>query len=191
MKIAILIVAAGESKRLGRPKQLVSYKGKTLLYHTIRECLETEVKDVYLVLGANKEEIETQIVISDCTVVYNENWKKGMGESIASGVKKIVEKEDYDGIIITVGDQPFLSSKILNRLIEKAKKEKKPIIISKYKEGAGPPSFFDKEYFSELMELSTDEGAKGVIKKYKEEVLFISFEQGDIDIDTPEDLRFI
>jgi molybdenum cofactor cytidylyltransferase len=189
MKIAILIIAAGASRRLGQPKQLVPFRDTFLLNHIIQECETSEVGTIYIVLGANVERIQPRLS-DDLATFYHPNWNDGMGTSIAFGIQELISK-DYDGVIITLGDQPFFSSFLLKKIIQKRTETNGKIIISNYEKGMGPPSFFEKSLFSELLQLKGDVGAKSIIKKYKEEIQRISFPKGYIDIDTPEDLKII
>ena len=189
MKIAILIIAAGASRRLGQPKQLLNYKKSFLLNYIIQECKASKIGDVYVVLGANYEQIQPKLD-NDITVLINDNWQKGMGNSIAFGFQKLIQ-EDYEGVIIAVGDQPFFSQNILQSIIGKQNNTNSSIIISKYKIGQGTPCFFDKKLFSELVKLQGDIGAKPIIKKYKDYVQMINFPKGNIDIDTIDDLKYL
>ena len=112
MKIAILIIAAGASRRLGQPKQLVPFRDTFLLNYIIQECQTSEVGTIYIVLGANAERIQSRLS-DDLTTFYHPNWNDGMGTSIAFGIEQLKSK-DYDGVIIVVGDQPFFSSFLLD-----------------------------------------------------------------------------
>ena len=188
-KIAVLIVAAGESKRLGQPKQLVKKNGVTLLENSLNEIIKSRVGDLFLVLGANAKMILSEIQPTDYQLITNKNWNRGIGESIAFGIKRIIKEENYEGVIISVADQPFLTSAILKK-IKKEISGNRIIIKSKYEEGAGPPVYFSQHFFEEMKNLSDDNGAKSLIKKYKELVINIDFPQGNIDIDREEDLVY-
>ena len=188
MKFAILLIAAGSSSRLGQPKQLLPFRGKTLLGNSIQVCLESLVGEVHLILGAHQEAILEKVKTKGCQVHINPNWQEGMSTSIAFGVQQILDK-NYDGLIISVADQPFLQKEHLIQLIENYKQQQKPIVISQYEEGKGPPTFFAKTHFEELSKLSGDDGAKAIIKKHLSQVSFVSFLKGDIDVDTIDDLE--
>ncbi len=189
MKIAILIIAAGASRRLGQAKQLLPYKNTFLLDYVIQECKASKIGDIYLVLGANCESIQPKIDTS-ISSFFNEDWPQGMGNSIAFGVQKIIHK-NYDGIIIAVGDQPFFNRHILQSIINKMSETNASIVVSKYKNGKGTPCFFNKKLLTELTQLKGDIGAKPIIKKYKHQVEIVNFLNGNIDIDTIDDLKYL
>lgn len=186
MRFSIIIIAAGSSSRLGQPKQLLPYKVGNLLSHTITACCESEIGSIHLILGANHKAILKETEIDACQVHVNPNWQNGMGNSIAFGLKQI--NKNIEGVVITMADQPFLEKGHLKQLIEK---QSAGIVLSKYEEGKGPPTFFSKDYFDELSKLSGDDGAKVVIKKHQSIVQFVSFPKGNIDIDREEDLKYL
>ncbi len=188
-KIAILIVAAGESKRLGQPKQLLRKNGITLLENSLNEIVKSRAGKPFLVLGANAELILSEIQLTDYQIIINKNWTRGMGVSIAQGMKTIIKENDYTGVIISVADQPFFTANILKKIRENILDEKM-IIKSKYEEGSGPPVYFSQHFFGEMTKLSGDDGAKPLVKKYKNLVVSIDFPKGNIDIDTEEDLKY-
>jgi len=185
-KIAGLILAAGSSSRLGRPKQLLRYKDKTLLGHTIAVANEAGLIDIYVVVGKENAQID-----AECTKVIkvrNEHWKAGMGSSLACGMKALMQESvEYEGLVLLLSDQPYVNAQLLKALIEAGVAG--GIVVSDYGVGAGPPSYFDKVYFSALAELRGDVGARGIVKAHKEKVTKIHFPKGQFDIDTPEDLK--
>ena len=186
---AILIIAAGASRRLGQPKQLLPFKNTFLLNYIIQECEASQVGDVHVVLGANYNLIQPKIDVQ-IPIFYNKNWEQGMGNSIAFGMQKIIQKK-YKNVIIAVGDQPFFNRIILHKIIQKQVDTNTSIVISNYESGRGTPCFFDKKLFSELTQLTGDIGAKPIVKKYKHQVEMIDFPKGNIDIDTVDDLKYL
>lgn len=191
MKIALLIIAAGRSARLGQPKQLLSFRNTFLLDHIIKECETSNVGDIFVVLGANKELIEPRLNQSILKkTFYNPDWANGMGTSIACGISNI-QNENYDGVIVLLSDQPFFTSNLLNQIIERQRNTLARIIVSKYQKGMGPPTFFDKSLLEALSKLKGDVGAKPVIKQHIKEIETIFFEKGNLDIDTIDDLKWL
>lgn len=189
--IGIIILAAGQSKRLGQPKQLLSLGQKTLLQHTIDSALELQFP-VFVVLGANETNIRQSLQHENIHIVINEEWEEGMASSIRKGISALTQ--DYlqtDGIIILVCDQPFIESSILEILIKEQKNNDVRAIACTYSDKLGTPALFHKSLFMELMELKGDIGARQILKKHKEEIASIEFKNGKWDIDTLEDFMEI
>ncbi|SDM45145.1 molybdenum cofactor cytidylyltransferase [Daejeonella rubra] len=188
--IAVIILAAGRSARLGSPKQLLSYRGKTLLQHSIDIALESQVSPVMVVLGSNKEMIEKELDQTNILIEENTLWESGMASSISCGINKLnAIAPDSEAVILMVCDQPFVSASLLNELIKQHRETGKPIIASSYENTLGTPALFHKSLFSELSALEGESGAKSLIKKYSQKTGSISFDQGSIDIDTRENYR--
>jgi len=187
--IPLLIVAAGASRRLGRPKQLVELESDLpLLQKLIDIVLNIPMLDVRVVLGANAEEIQKKIIWKNVRIIHNPNWQQGMGSSISSGIYSLEEKI-YSGVIISVVDQPFLSKAIFERILDKVVLGKEQIILSQYLNGSGPPVYFSGHFFSELKKLTGDAGAKPIVSRNRGVIDKMPFDLGHIDIDSEEDLN--
>ena len=186
-KIALLVIAAGSSSRLGQAKQLLPYRNSFLLQYIIEECLASEIGKVTVVLGANQAQIAPKIAPLNCTICYNPDWAAGMGTSIATGIATLNSNE-YQGTIIVLSDQPFFTRSLLHALLAKQVATQAPIVAAQYAKGMGPPAFFDANLFPELKKLKGDVGAKPVVQQHFEEVVFVSFPKGHLDIDTEADL---
>ncbi|HEV7378754.1 MAG TPA: nucleotidyltransferase family protein [Dyadobacter sp.] len=185
----LLILAAGNSSRLGEPKQLLPYKGKTLIANVVDSGITANLQPVIVVTGAYSESISPEIAHSSVIVIHNERWQDGMSSSIRAGISAAQKIPSLQGIILAVSDQPFVQSDLFLALIETAKSTRKGIVASFYDGTMGTPVLFDGQYFDALMNLKGAEGAKKLIKKFAEDVASTSFELGGIDIDTQEDYR--
>ncbi|SHH61091.1 nucleotidyltransferase family protein [Flavobacterium defluvii] len=187
-KTGIVILAAGNSSRLGRPKQLLEYKESTLLKNTVSEALKVPNSFVLVVTGANKVIIEKELNSAEITLCFNAEWENGMSSSIVKGLNELLLlNPDSEECIFAVCDQPFVTSLVFENLIQESHKTEKGIAASAYSETLGTPVLFHKKYFNELLELKGQEGAKKIIKKYWDDVVSVPFEKGNIDIDTAED----
>jgi molybdenum cofactor cytidylyltransferase len=186
---AIVILAAGDSSRLGRPKQLVEVNGKTLLQHTIDVAIKAKVEMVCVVLGSNYQILEDHIKGRQVEIVHNKNWQDGMATSITCGLNYVLAVQaDTDKIIFMVCDQVYVNTELINALMAKQIETQLPIIASAYGETFGIPALFSKEMFGELLELSGETGAGKLIRKYKEKVATVFFDKGEIDVDEESDL---
>ncbi len=185
----IVVLAAGGSKRLGSPKQLVDFKGKNLLSHTITTAQKTGIVDIVVVIGGHAKLIQSTLVGLNVIEVVNTNWKDGMSTSIVSGLNALLNlKPNLEGIIIMPCDQPFVTHDLLCALIDKYKQTTASIVASGYNNILGCPAFFHKSIFPNLLALKGDTGAKLLIRSNPDLVETISFVLGSIDIDTAADL---
>ncbi len=190
--IGLVILAAGASTRMGAPKQLLYYQGCSLLRHLAEEAIASECQPTVVVLGAYAEQIKPEISQLPVQVVENMQWALGMSASIRAGIKALNGScQNLEAVVIVLCDQPFVSSQIINQLIESYHSTGKPIIASEYAGTLGVPALFSKSCFSELTTLRGSEGVKQVIKKHVHQVFGIPFPAGAIDIDTPKDYQFL
>jgi molybdenum cofactor cytidylyltransferase len=181
----IILLAAGQSARLGKPKQLLKYKGKTLLEHSLQIANETQLKPIVTVLGANLDLLKETIQPINTNIVINQQWSEGMASSIRCGMEEFIRiSPTIAGVIIMVCDQPYVTPKLLTDLVEKHAHSSKPIIASIYNSNIGTPALFDKTIFALLLSLKGDSGAKKIMKSNPDWVETVDFPFGEIDIDT-------
>ena len=184
----VVILAAGKSNRLGSPKQLLKYKGKSLLQHAADAAIGTGLNPVFVITGARTEMMEKELVNYPVHLVYNESWEEGMASSIRCGVETAKRiRPEVDGILFMVCDQPFADTVVLNELIARQKETGMPIAACVYDDIIGTPAIYHKSIFSELMSLKGDIGAKKIISAHKDYLATISFNSGITDIDTATD----
>lgn len=185
---AVIILAAGQSSRLGKPKQLLKYQNKTLLQHAIDTAKQTSIENIIVVLGSNADTILKEIETSAIQVVKNDNWQSGMASTIRCGIQASQTlRATIQAAILMVCDQPFVTSDLLSILIKKQEETGKPIIASRYGDTIGTPALFCKQFFAQLMDLSGDTGAKKIMIEYGDLLDSVPFSQGGIDIDTIDD----
>ena len=189
-KTGIVILAAGNSSRLGRPKQLLEYKDSTLLKNTIHEASLVPNSTIIVVTGSNTELIENDLNSAQIKTCFNSEWESGIATSIAKGLKELlISCPDCENCIFAVCDQPHITSHIFKGLIQQYQNNEKGIVASAYAETLGTPVLFNEKYFDELFELEGHEGAKKIINRFIGDVIAVSFEKGNIDIDTIEDYK--
>lgn len=185
MKIAILILAAGESKRMNGIKQLLPWKNTTLLGNAIEQAIQSKVNAVYVVLGANANQIAQTIAHYNIQTIENKNWKNGLGNSIACGVNFLKENQlQYDAILITLADQPLITAADYNALIDKYAQKEAKIIASETNNTPSVPAIFDAVYFEKLAQLNEDKGAKEILIAAQKEVYVLRSNTKMMDIDT-------
>jgi molybdenum cofactor cytidylyltransferase len=186
MNVATIILAAGASRRLGRPKQLVEYDGRTLLVRAITAA--QGVGEVFVVLGAGAEEIRKELGGDAVRVVFNSEWEEGIASSIRAGVKVALEKE-ADGVLLMACDQPRVTAEHLGELrwsFEECGGGR--IVASEYAGVFGIPAVFPRAEFATLLALKGDEGARKILRNAGAEIVAVKLAGGELDIDTPGDL---
>ncbi|MES2474347.1 MAG: nucleotidyltransferase family protein [Verrucomicrobiota bacterium] len=188
MTTAIIILAAGESSRMGRCKQLLEFQGVGLLDRCIATAIAIPEAQVIVVLGARAEEIRATLDPSVVAIVENPDWQNGMGSSIRSGLlAALATHPDLARAIFLTCDQPFLTPDILEKLIAAHDRTNCLIAASGYSATLGIPALFDHSLFPELLSLDGAGGARGIILKHRDRTTEIPFPDGAIDIDTPAD----
>ena len=185
-KLAVLILAAGSSSRMGVPKQLLKWKGTNLLQYCINSVKDLNADAVHLVLGANADKIRSKIKANQITILVNEHWKNGLGNTLAFGVNYITTTlPDIENILIMLADQPLIDSNYLKLLIKTHFQHKKKLTCTLYQEHQfGVPAIFNKKYFDELSQLDDDQGAKGLLKKHSSDVIALNGTNIITDMDT-------
>ena len=188
MNVAAIILAAGSSSRMGRSKQMLEINGEKLLAKTVKTVLASQIRDVVVVLGA-EEHVHRQILKAFAvSVVFNDQWTKGMGSSIKAGLHHLVSSgSTCDAILIFVCDQPLLTPEIISTILQRFEQTKKPVIASGYANVPGVPVLFASSYFPKLEQLPDDHGAKSIIQQNPSDVVIVLFPGGEIDLDTIED----
>jgi molybdenum cofactor cytidylyltransferase len=188
-RTGVIILAAGNSSRLGRPKQLLPFRGQTLLTHTVTETLHAGLTPV-VVTGAFHTEVKESLCGHSIDIIFNPDWAEGMASGIVAGLSNLLLLHpDVDSVIIAVCDQPFISSALLAQLVSTFDMSGKGIIACAYADSVGTPVLFGRHYFEQLLTLTGGEGAKKLLKQYPDDLATIAFSGGDIDIDTAEDAR--
>jgi molybdenum cofactor cytidylyltransferase len=193
MSVAAIILAAGASSRLGRPKQLVEFRGETLVARAIRLALEAGAEPVIAVLGAEYETIRAAIASTRAQTIRNENWEQGIAGSVHAGLRVVAESApDAAGAMILTCDQPRLTAEHLRALLVAFAALREPgIVASNYASVRGVPAIFPREVFPELYALEGDRGARALLARPSVPVVARDFDGGEIDIDTPTDLAGI
>ena len=205
--IGAVILAAGGSSRFGRPKQLLTFRGETFVRRAVRAAAEAGCNPVIVVVGGNSDAVQSEVDIRDsrissssaqaletralvpsaarATVVENASWREGVGTSIRRGLEQL--PKSVEAAVFLTCDQPFVDASVVRKLIAACEKSGRPIAASSYANTLGVPALFDRSCFEALLALPDDSGAKTLIASRPDEVASIAFEEGAIDIDTPED----
>lgn len=182
-----LILAAGGSRRLGRPKQLLRWQGRTLLDTAIDTARAVLGERVIVVLGAQAEAIHAAIDLGSVKTVTNPDWQEGLASSIRAGIKAL--PASAQAVLILLCDQPLIGPEHLEKLLSAWQSEPDLIVASQYHLSAGVPAVFPVAYFGRLAALTGDQGAKLLLKELDPSVLKIPLSETGLDIDTPTDFE--
>ena len=189
--IAAVILAAGTSSRLGRPKQLLQLGDRTVIEHVVDRTLSSSVDRVVVVLGHEADAIRKVLENRDVDVVFNESYLDGQSTSLNSGVRHAIGLGDCEAIVMVLVDQPSSTTAVIDRVITAWRNSTSPIAIALYGNHRSHPAIFDRDVFPELLEVTGDQGARGVLRKYGDQVLEVDSGLIDLppDIDTEEAYR--
>ena len=175
---------------MGRSKQLLEINGEAMLCKCVKIALTANPDNVVVVLGANEKPHREVIEKFPVKIIPNHFWKTGMGSSIKTGLNYLLQSgSELEAVIILVCDQPSLSSEHLQRLTDTFTGTQKPIVASAYANSSGVPVLFGRSFFSNLLLLPDDQGAKKLVQQFPERVELVDFPEGADDLDTEEDLQ--
>ena len=184
---AVLLLAAGASRRMGRPKQLLPVGGVPLVRAVAEQMLRSQVGPLIVVLGAGAPEILPCLHGLDARMVLNEKWEEGMGSSIRAGMRALVKLTPTPAsVILALADQPGLPAGHLGRLVATHRESRAGIVASAVDGVARPPVLFGAAWFSRLGELQGDAGARNLVRENPGDVALLPLAAA-IDLDTPED----
>ena len=186
-EVAAVVLAAGMSRRMGSPKQLLRIDGKTVLEHTLKNVRASVVDEIVLVLGHAADAVEKEISTEGIKVVRNEGYQQGMGTSLRAGLAAV--DPEAKAALIVLADQPFVQPATLNRLIDYHASVQPQIVIPTYRGFRGNPVLLDRSIFPELRELSGDVGCRAIFGSHTENIRKLAVDDAGIllDIDSRED----
>lgn len=185
--ISAVVLAAGGSTRMGRPKLALPVRGVPMIRRVTQAALASRCREVIVVLGTNADLYRPLLEGLDVRLVENPDPGEGMGSSIRIGIEAL--SSDAEGVVILLADQPLVSAAVIDYLIETAASEGRRIVASTYRGTVGPPVYFHRALFLEMLTLEGDRGARSVIEAYPKEGLAVPLDDtAAVDIDTGDDL---
>lgn len=171
-----VILAAGESRRMGQPKLLLPYGEKTIIQTVVSSVVSSKVDGTLVVLGSEREKIKEKIKNFPVRSVYNPDFQKGMLSSVLCGIKAL--PEETRAMVIVLGDQPSVLKQTIDRIIDEYQKTEKGIVLPVYNKERGHPVLIDLKYRKEVESLSLDVGLRGTVYSHPDDIL-------EVDVDTP------
>jgi molybdenum cofactor cytidylyltransferase len=182
----IVVLAAGASRRLGQPKQLVRLGGRPALHIVVSNAVALPGSTVSVVVGAHAGDLTHMLGRSSVSVVVNRNWEEGIAASIRAGLA--AAPPACEAVMILLGDQVAVTSDDLKRLNDAWKEEDGSIVASVYGQQVGVPAIFPRPFFSELAQLRGDQGARAILERNAYRLTRVPLPNAAVDLDTPEDL---
>ena len=184
--IAGVVLAAGLSRRLGRPKQLLELGGAPLVAHVVERANASALDRVIVVTGHAHEDVATALRGQVANVVFNPHFAEGQSTSLIAGVKAL--PTDCDALVVLLGDQPLVSASAIDRLIARRRAHGDAVVMTGYGETRSHPILFGRELFPELLTASGDQGARQIVRRHRDAVAVV--ESGEAsppaDVDTEE-----
>ena len=183
--VALLLLAAGASTRMGRPKQLLPYQGRTLLRHAAETAVASGCAPIALVTGALHEALAAEVLGLPIAVVHNPDWETGMASSIRTGLVAVTTARPA-AVLIMLCDQPLVTPELLCQLVAQQRQTQAPIVAAAYGDTLGVPVVFAQTMLPELLQLQGQQGAGQLIASLGAAVGRVLFPAGLLDVDTPE-----
>ncbi len=186
--IAAVVLSAGESSRMGRPKALLPIEGETFIGRIVASLKQTQVGKIVVVLGHNSDLLAAAIRPLAVEILINPNYKLGQLSSLQVAVRNLLPDADCDGILVHLVDHPYIDASLVDRMIQQFYESKKDIIVPRCHGKRGHPVLFSRALFGELLDAPMDQGAKAVVNAHGNGTLEIETDEKGItvDIDTPE-----
>lgn len=190
-KPAILILAAGTSSRMGQPKQLLPFQDHTILGTVLQNCLKSEVQNIFCVLGASALKIQERHIFPKVQFIVNAAYENGMSTSIVCGVQAIINNcPEVSHLLILLGDQPFISSRLIKNYFQAHRTSHSQTIGTAYGTNrVGVPAVFPKQHFDSLLKLQGDQGARELLESIEDTCILTQTKPSLRDIDTIEEYR--
>lgn len=186
-KVGLLLLAAGGSRRLGEPKQLLVYEGETLLRRAARTALASLCHPAIVVVGAQAEKTRAEIADLPLTIVVNEAWPNGMASSIRAGMERLTAHEDTHAVVVMLCDQPLVGAEVINKLVGAYRATNAPLVAAKYNDTHGAPALFDWRLYPALLALTGSQGAKNVVLAHSAHLTEVPAPAAAFDVDTLAD----
>ncbi|HEV2127623.1 MAG TPA: nucleotidyltransferase family protein [Thermomicrobiales bacterium] len=186
-RVFALVLAAGLSRRLGRPKQLLQLGGKPLVCHVVEAALAAPIDGVVVVIGSHASEVEQALLDYQTYRVFNPHFSKGQGNSLSAGVRAI--PSTVDAIVVLLADMPGIRTEAIAAVVERWRQTRAPAVMARYTDGDGHPVLFDHSAFTDLARLQGDSAGREVLRRLGDQVerVDVPLPGPPLDVDTEED----
>jgi molybdenum cofactor cytidylyltransferase len=185
-RIAGVVLAAGDSIRLGHPKQLILWRGKPLVMHAVEAGLGAQLSPFVVVIGAQGEAVRKALETAPVAIIENEEWSTGLSTSVRAGLASI--EDSSEGVIMLLSDMPFVGAELVKALVQEHRRTLSPLVIPRAGTRRTNPVLFDRSTFGALRAVRGDQGGRSLFELFSKS--WVECEENNLfDLDTPEDLR--
>jgi molybdenum cofactor cytidylyltransferase len=186
--IVAVVLSAGESSRMGRPKALLPIEGQTFIEKIVGALKQSGIERIVVVLGFNAEAMRRQVEHLPVDIIVNADYKLGQLSSLHAAIRHLQKAEDCDGILVHLVDHPYIDPQLVRVMVQRFAESKPMIIVPRHQGKRGHPVLFSRALFGELLAAPLDQGAKTVVNAHRAETVEIDTQDVGItlDIDTPE-----
>lgn len=186
--IVAVVLSAGESSRMGRPKALLPIDGQTFIERIVGALKQGGVERIVVLLGSNAEELRHQIVHLPVEILINPDYQQGQLSSLQVAVRHLQAAKDCVGMMVHLVDHPYIDPKLVRLMLQRFDGSKFSIVVPRHQGKRGHPVIFSRSLFDELLNAPLDQGAKAVVNAHRQDTLEIDTDDVGItlDIDTPE-----
>lgn len=187
--INAIILAAGQSKRMGKPKPLLRFNDQTFLEQIISVLKHSDVDRITVVLGAEADTIRKSVDLTGTNIVINQDYQRGQLSSLIAAIEQT--SEDTEAILLCLADNPFITKEVVNQVIHKFKETNNPIIVPVFEKNRGHPTLFSRLLFNELLNAPEEKGARYVLYSNEGKILELEVSERGIliGIDTSDDYK--
>jgi CTP:molybdopterin cytidylyltransferase MocA len=184
--VVALLLAAGGSRRMGRPKQLLAWQGTSLVRRAAETALASRCRELVVVLGAQASLVEAELVDLPLRTCVNPDWEEGIASSLRTGVEAL--GDDAEAVLVLLADQPKVEASLLDRLIAAYETSRRGLAACSHGGAPGAPALFSRRYFEALGGLSGDRGARALLEAHRDDCSLVDAPLAVFDVDTPADL---
>ena len=187
--INAIVLAAGESKRMGKPKALLAFRDRTFLEQIVTILRSSRADGITVVLGAQADAIAQAVDLSDADVVINRDYRKGQLSSLVAGLQHI--SQQTEAILLCLVDHPFITAEIVDRIVDEFRRTRAAIVVPTFNQRRGHPTLFGRSMFKQLIDAPADKGARHVVYTNEDKVFEVAVSDGNIlaGINTADDYR--
>ncbi|HLI35338.1 MAG TPA: nucleotidyltransferase family protein [Terriglobia bacterium] len=188
--IAGLVLAAGESSRMGQDKALLEYRGRTFLENILHTLHSAGIGQLAVVLGHHAEEIRQQVNLSGVEVIVNHSYRQGQTSSLQAGLRALLARE-IEAILLCLVDHPAIKSELIQQVCQAYQESRAPVVVPRFQGRRGHPVLIGRALFQPLLKLKPVEGANTVLRQYRDQGYELEVNDPGVlwDIDDPTDYR--